>query len=267
METVDSPFPGMDPYLESPAYWQDFHATFVPALREQINAVLPDHYVARIEEEVVLLQPEAAKRHARPDVLVDRDPLAPSGGGGSLSPGGAAVAQLAPETLHNVVHLDPHTQTEIRILHLPHREVVTVVEVLSPTNKDGDGRGIYIEKRNRLLHRSINVVELDLLRAGRRIELVEPLPPGHYYALVSRADRRPECQVYTWTVRQPLPVIPIPLKAPEPDVKVDLAAAFRTAYQRGRYQRMVPYDAAPPGPGLGAAEVEWATRLAAELRR
>ena len=262
---MPSPFPGMDPYLEHPAYWPDFHATFLPALREQINAVLPHHYVARIEEEIVMLQPEALRRHARPDVLIDRDPLEPIGG--PRGRGGGAVAQLEPETLHNVVDLEPQTHTEIRILHLPQRDVVTVVEVLSPTNKEGDGRGIYIEKRNRLVHSSVNLVELDLLRAGRRIELEEPLPAGHYYALISRPERRPECQVYTWTVRQPLPVIPIPLKVPDPDVHVDVAAAFRTAYERGRYERLVQYEGQPPGPGLNGADVDWASGLAGEVRR
>lgn len=257
-----SPFPGMDPYLESPVYWQDFHSRFINSISESIADALPRSYFARIEEEVVLLEPETVSKAVRPDVLIGRDPFA----SGTSSSGGAAVAQLDPSTLHNLEHLDPHTHAYIEILREPDREVVTVIELLSPTNKDGNGRGIYLDKRNRLLRQSISVVELDLLRAGRRVDLVEPLPAGDYYALVSRADRRPECQVYNWTVRHPLPTIPIPLRAPDDDIRVNLGDAFAVAYQRGRYERMLSYEGVPPAPTLSPADAEWANQLAAKAR-
>jgi len=85
-------------------------------------------------------------------------------------------------------------------------------------------------------------VEIDLLRAGQRIALNKPLPPAHHYAFVSRSDRRPDCDVYHWSVRDPLPKIPVPLRPGTPDASADLAEAFAMAYKRGRYRRMVRYD-------------------------
>ena len=133
--------------------------------------------------------------------------------------------------------------------------VVSVIEVLSLANKTpGMGQDLYRQKQRELHEARVNLVEVDLLRAGRRLELDRPLPPAHYYAFVSPADRRPECVVYPWTARHPLPKLPVPLRSPDPDAHADLQAAFRLAYQRGRYGRLVDYVADPPPP---AFEGEW----------
>lgn len=254
-----SPFPGMDPYIESPTHWPDFHATFIQSWREAIADMLPDNYFARVGEDVVLIQPELPLRQARePDVLISRDPLRASGGATAVAGG----MRLAPTTLANVEYLDPHTEAFIEILRLPDQEVVAILELLSPTNKYGDGRGFYFEKRQQLLRQKIHIVELDLIRAGRRLEMDRPLPPGDYYAFVSRGDRRPLCDVYPWTVRSPLPSLPIPLLAPDKDIEVDLGEAFRIAYQRGRYQRLIRYDQPPPAPSFAGDDADWVTTTA-----
>ena len=258
---MPSPFPGMDPYLESPTHWSDFHSTLIHALREAINDRLPRNYAARIEEEVVFIQPDVLPRKIGPDVMVARDPLRTSG-----THGGAAVATVAdvePVTLGNVQSLDPHTEAHVRIVRLPDHELVTVVELFSPTNKYGDGRGFYIEKRERLMGQPVNIIELDLIRAGKRLGGFDrALPPGDYYAFVSRADRRPYTDVYTWGARRRLPPIPVPLRAPDPDVKVDLGAAFAVAYERGRYAGIVDYSAQPPPPPFAPEDAEWVTQTA-----
>ena len=92
----------------------------------------------------------------------------------------------------------------------------------------------------------MHLVELDLLIGGRRLPLEQALPVGDYYALISRSDHRPDCEVYSWTIRQPLPPIPIPLKAPDPDVILNLGAVFSTAYERGRYGRSIDYEVSAP---------------------
>lgn len=257
---MPSPFPGMDPYLESPTHWSDFHARFVNVLSETIADRLPNNYFARLGEDIVLIQPEVRLWQGRvPDVLVSRDPLRAGGGATALIGG----VRRAPTTLENVEYLDPHTAPFIEILRLPDQEVITVVELLSPSNKSTDGRGSYFEKRRQLLHQKIHLVELDLIRTGQRFTLNRPLPPGDYYAYVSRADRRPACDVYSWTVRVPLPVLPIPLLAPDPDIEVDLQSAFNVAYQRGRYDRLVRYNAPPPSPSFSGDDAEWVARTAA----
>src|SRR5262249_35258361 len=137
---------------------------------------------------------------------------------------------------------------------------VTIIELLSPTDKHGHGYDEYLYKRVSLIARSIHLVELDLLLGGRRLPMGRPLR-GDYHALVSRTEQRPQSSVYSWSIRDPLPAIPIPLLAPDPDVPLDLAAVFTTVYRRGQYERSIDY-AAPLDLPLGAANRGWAEELA-----
>jgi len=238
---MSSPFPGMDPYLEDPAFWPDFHATFVNYWREEVAARLPDHYEARLDEQVNLIQIPAGKpKRVRPDVSVTRDAGADSSHGPS-----STVGTLEPTTVPLLVEEETR-QTYIEILRRPDRTLVAVLELLSPANKAPSGRGQYLEKRNVVLRQEVHLVELDLLFGGERMPLDAPYPPGDYFALVARFDRRWDCDVYAWSVRDPLPTIPIPLLPEDGEVAVDLAAVFATTYERGRYARSLDYGAAAP---------------------
>ncbi len=139
-------------------------------------------------------------------------------------------------------------------------EVVTVLECLSPGNKraGGDGRREYLDKREAVLQSQAHIVELDLLRGGARLPTVTPLPPADYYAIVSRRQRRPAAAVYFWTIRDRLPTLPVPLKTGDPDVPLDLQAAFSTVYDRARYDLSLNYDfdLQPPPRGDDAAWVQ-----------
>src|SRR5207302_4006542 len=104
------------------------------------------------------------------------------------------------------------------------------------------GRVAYMAKRRDLLHHGVNLVEVDLLLSGHRLPMLAPLPDGDYYAFVTRWPGNDRCDVYGWSVRQPLPTIPVPLRPPDADVPLDLAAAFRAAYDLGRYSRLLRYD-------------------------
>jgi hypothetical protein len=144
----------------------------------------------------------------------------------------------------------------IKIVRMPDQKLVTSIELLSPWNKFGEGIGEYRHKPRSLVNQGVHVVELDLLRRGRRTELAEPLPAGHYYAFVFRADRRPDVSVYAWDMRRALPEIPIPLAAPDPDIRLALAAVVENAYQRGHYHRKVRYAGLPPEP-LSREDATW----------
>jgi hypothetical protein len=87
-----------------------------------------------------------------------------------------------------------------------------------------------------------------LLRGGERLPLRGPVPPGDGYAIISRAGRRPNAEVYAWPLDHPLPTIPIPLKAADADVPLDLQAAFSTVYDRAAYDLSLDYRASlsPP---------------------
>jgi Protein of unknown function (DUF4058) len=238
---VASPFPGMDPYLETPAFWSDFHASFVTYWRDALIDCLPGHYEVRIDEKVSLVGPSPQrKKLIEPDVAVTKRGNVPSP---SVAPTG--VLTLEPVTLSLLIEEEVH-ERHLEILHRPDRTLVAVLELLSPANKEEPGRTLYLAKRNALLHHSIHLIELDLLVKGRRLPLEEELPPGNYFAMVSRGDRRPKCDVYAWTVRHALPAIPIPLLSEDPDVWFDLGSLFTTTYERGRYDRSVDYSAPPP---------------------
>ncbi len=156
---------------------------------------------------------------------------------------------------------EPETMRRETYLVVRDREtmqIVTVIELLSPSNKrrNGDGCREYLMKREEFLSSPAHLVELDFLRGGIRLPVVGSLPPGDYYAIVSRANRRPRCEVYAWTLRDRLPSIPIPLKLGDDDAVVSLQEVFETVYQRARYDLSVKYDAALDPP-LNESEQQW----------
>ena len=108
------------------------------------------------------------------------------------------------------------------------------------------------------------VSELNLLVGGDRPALQSDWPAGDYYAMVIRSGRKPAAGVTAWSVRSSLPTVPVPLRAPDPDVPLDLAAAFQMAYERGRYARRLSF-ANPPSAPLAPEEKAWAAEQAAAL--
>src|SRR5580704_9755101 len=189
---MPSPFPGMDPYLEDPAYWSDFHASFLLYLRDTINEGLPANYEARIDEKVNLVEtvPDRIKL-LEPDLALSQDrPSLP----GVIA--ATATATLEPVTIPHLFIEEEQHERWIEILHRPERSLVSVLELLSPANKEEPGLHRYGDKRLALLHQEVHLVEVDLLLSGRRLPLRRPLPPADYYVLISRGDQRPNCQVY-----------------------------------------------------------------------
>jgi hypothetical protein len=232
-----SPFPGMDPFLEQPAFWSDFHSRFMNAWCERIDDGLPDHYEANLGEHVYLVEHEPeARKLSHPDISVTQ--LGSQGVAGT-SAGGTAT--LEPVTIPLTL-LDGPKEAYIEVLHRPDHTLVAVLELLSPANKEQPGRTEYLAKRRALLVQQIHLIELDLLLGGRRLPLQHPLPAGDCFYFLSHAERRPDCDVYAWNLRQALPTLPLPLRAPDPDIFIDLAAVFATAYERGRYHRKIDYD-------------------------
>ncbi len=203
-----SPFPGMDPYLEDPAFWRDFHQTFVGCWREAIADQLPDHYEARLDETVNLVHMDEAAKTIYPDVSVTRKRRA-----APARSKGSAVLLLEPVTIPHE-YLDEERQGLIKILRRPDRRLIAVLELLSPTNKNGAGFDQYRAKRRAVLEQNVHLVELDLLVGGTRPPLAKAPPAGDYYLFISRAEQRPNCQVSCWRVCDPLPMMPIPLHAP-----------------------------------------------------
>lgn len=250
---MPSPFPGMDPFLEDPVFWPDFHATFINYWREAIAEALPPQYEATLGERVYLIEHEPeARKLGFPDIAVSHGGEASAGP--RTSPSGAVA--LEPVTIPLTV-LEGPSETYIEILHQPDRTLVTTLELLSPANKEQPGRTEYLAKRRALIYQNVHIEELDLLLGGRRLPMEKALPAGDCYYFDSRADQRPDCQVYAWSLRQPLPTLPVPLRVPDADILIDLGAVFTTAYDRGRFARRLQYAKACPAP-LTADDRAWA---------
>ena len=173
--------------------------------------------------------------------------------------GRSGTAVLEPATTDmEYPETEPRTERHLQIIHRPTERVVTVLELLSPSNKapGQDGLGKYLDKRNEFLSSGCHLIELDLLRGGQRLPMSGPLPPGDYFAFVGRVGRKPRCQVFGWPLRAKLPPLPIPLLPEDPEATLDLDAAFDTAYESSFYSRRLPYRE-PLVPLLREADAAW----------
>ncbi len=240
------PFPGMDPYIESRAAWPDFHNRLVAEICNDLGVRLSDTYIARVDERIeVATWAQEPPRSFRPDALVGR--LEKHDVYPTVAPADRPVGLLEP-TLVEILDRDPEEirSTWVEIRALPNLELVTAIEVLSPINKSGQGRRAYLEKRDTLHGLRVNLVEIDLLLAGAPLPMKEPLDPGAYYAIVARGARLPIAEVYRWSVRDPLPQIPIPLREPDPDIQINLDSLVSRVYDLGRYARTLRHDTRLP---------------------
>lgn len=260
-----SPFPGMHPYLEQPAIWQDFHNRFLTYLGEALAGRLPEAYDARVEGQLRLVDgPPLAEGAYRPDLAVLRDDAFPPDqfGGAGAGGGGAAVAEPAILGLP-AAYQEEITETALLIHRWPEGDLVAAIELLSPHNKSGDGLADFRRKRRAMLALPIHWVEIDLLTGGTRMPFDRPLPRCDHYAAVARAGQRPRLEVYAWTIRQPLPTIPIPLRAPDADVPLDLGAVFADTYRRTRLDKALRrLSVGPPPARLSQEDAAWAAALA-----
>lgn len=250
---MPSPFPGMDPFIEGQR-WKDFHTTLITVVREMLMHRVRPRYVVEVQEYVYL-----ARTGEDPDRLIEPD-LAVVDAEGEWTDR-SADSRDAAVAIQPVVHTVPvpqrFRQAFLTIHSRNFQRVVTVIEVLSPWNKTaGEGQNEYLVKRNNVFCTPAHLVELDLLRGGRRLPTREPLGTSDFYAFVCRKERLPNVDVYGWTLKQPLPPVPIPLADDDPDVQLDLQAAFTTTYDRAGYDYSLDYNRAVE-PALEPSMTEW----------
>lgn len=251
---MPSPFPGMNPYLEQDDVWHDFHEAYLPQIREVVASQLAAHYVVKIDDHVYIHEPPGEQRTfiGRGDVLLaSRQP------GSSAS--GATATALAPAPV-TLPAIDVERISFLEIRDRRDRRLVTVIELLSPTNKySGPDREQYLGKRGQRLSSAVHLVEIDLLRGGPRMPFAAPIPECEYCVMVSRMETRPRADFWPIRLRDPLPTIPIPLRDPDPDARLDLQAVLHHVYDAARYVNYI-YEGTPQ-PGLNAADEAWAKEL------
>ena len=251
----------MDPYLEGPE-WRSVHTQLATQIGQQLVPLVRPRYVVRAEKVYILTAPEADDEGGRrsPDVIVRRTDLP---AGSSPIPTGVGAAVLDTPLHLRFATAEQVPQVTINIYDVADRSLVTAIEVLSPTNKDrSTGRADSLAKRQRVFQSDAHLIEIDLLRAGRRLPMFDPIPPTDYCMLVSRADRRPMTDVWPVSVRQRLPTLPVPLLPGDADASLDLQHAPSAMYDSWAYDLELDHTRPPPVP-LAGDDAAWAAELLA----
>ena len=264
---MPSPFPGMDPYLEHPGLFPGVHQGMIAVARATLNALLPPRYVADIGERVYIVQPE---RSIYPDVVIIEHPSARP----QREQIGTASAMIVGDPPWVVTYY-PVEMREVFIEILPvgdESRVITVIEVLSPSNKAAGsaGRELYLTKQQELFESQTHRIEIDLLRRGEHTVVVPRerlVSRGNwdYRVCLHRGEQGNRCEVWPVTVRQSLPRIYVPLADGDPDVVLDLQAVFNRCYDEGAYARRLDYRCEPTPP-LQGEDVMWVDEVLRDRR-
>ncbi len=259
---MPSPFPGMDPYLESTEYFGDFHDSYIIHLKESLQTILPPPYFAATGRRIWV---EVSQRYIDPDVRIHKNGTGPAA---AQKADHAAVAVAAKKPI--VVHV-PHderreTFVDIFVGKQGERQLVTTIEVLSPSNKaPGEhGRDLYIKKQEELLNSHTHLVEIDLLRGGVHSTAVpieraiHAAGPFDYHVCIHRFHDWEDFHVYPIALHEPLPVISVPLLPQDPQIDLNLQNVFDRCYDGGAYHRVVRYAQDRLEPPLRPEQAEWA---------
>jgi hypothetical protein len=244
----------MNPYLEREVAWSDFHVEFCKAIKKALVPQLQPNFYVKFNEHLYVHEVEENGRRlvGISDVSVTRK--------SKDGNGQAGVGLLtAPLNVRIAGVLVEERQPFLEIFDREDNTLVTVIELLSPTNKKvGKDRNQFLDKRLQILNSAVHYVEIDLLRGGPRLP-IEDMPDCDYYVLVSRAELRPQMGLWPLTVREPLPVIPIPLHEPKPDARIALQDLLHQVYDEAGYSNYV--YSGPPKPALRAEDAVWAKQF------
>ena len=258
---MKSPFPGMDPYIEECGLFEDLHQSLIDEMARALAKAVPSRYVVRKGKRayVELTENENPKEHVfKPDVGI----VAPATHPTLVPEGGLAVAD--PDADTESISMRAFIAEEFRESFIeiyvtePDRQLVTCIEVLSPSNKrhKSEGWDTYLRKRRGLLSGSANFVELDLLRKGTRMPMLDPWPNSPYTLLIARRHLAPRCRVLPAHYVRALPSLWVPLIKPDADVTLNIQGMIDSIHAEFHYDRDIDYTR-PLTPPLTADDSAW----------
>ncbi len=258
---MKSPFPGMDPYLEQAGLWNQVHHDLISDVRRFLMPLLLPKYSVAIEQLTYLsIMPPCEPPVGRPDGLIFSKS---SSNGFGIAPQVKPSGSVAVITKPRMVELPTfktHIHKYLVVRHMADKDVVTVIEILSPANKIGViGRKEYEEKRIKILSSLTNLVEIDLLQTGDPLPM-SPVAKSDYRIIVCRSYNHPKADAYLFGVRDIVPDIPIPLYWHDPEIILPLNQILHELYEKSRYDVFINYDK-PPKPQLSKNDVDWAREL------
>ncbi len=263
---MPSPFPGMDPYLEDPGFWQGFHTTLLTAIRAAITPMLPPGFYAEVEQHIWFLEEDQPTRpkHVKPDVYILEGPGEKNPGRRAASGAVVCTPPTIRATMPNIIReLGQHT---VRIRDVRNRKVITAIELLSPSNKfAGADRDRYLLTRDEFIANGTHMVEIDLLRSGNRLP-INLVPDGDYYIYVTDAAYYNEVAIWVLTVRDPIPPFQIPLTPQHAPLVLSLRPCIDRAYDEANYGPQLNYSH-PPVPPLRSTDAVWAADLLKKAAR
>lgn len=251
---MPNPFPGMNPYLESPELWRSVHNRLIVAIADWLTPQLLPRYLVDIEQRIYQISGEDALLIGIPDVTIQRTSTPRT-----ESDSNVAVAAPPSKSLKVTIPLPLELkETYLQVVEIENKKVVTVIEVLSPTNKrPGKGREMYETKRENVFNSRTHMVEIDLLRSYQPLPVFGNDIEGSYRILVSRANQKPLGDLYLFNLPDMIPQFPLPLRPDDAEPIVDLQALLNGVYDRAAYDFRIDYTAEPV-PALAEADAVWA---------
>lgn len=236
---MNSPFPGMNPYLENPALWREVHSLLIVAIFDSLNSQVRPKYRVAIEQRVYKASDEDSLLVGVADVAVQKTQAENKSKTGNIA---VAPRGVKPVTV-NLPMPETVRESYLEVRDIATKEVVTVIEVLSPKNKrSGEGRRAYNKKRLKVLGSASNLVEIDLLRDGKPMDILDNHIQSDYSILVSSFEKRPQADLYTFNLKENIPTFPIPLREGDREPIVDLQDLINGIYERASYDLVIDYS-------------------------
>jgi hypothetical protein len=215
------PFPGrIDPWSEAARFFQQIHANMIGHLLTQIqDPLVAMGYEAGRETSLQILE------RREPDIFIRREQGAsqslptwdyPAAAQQILAEPGLVIDFEAPE-LHAIYVTDFSTG-----------DLVTIVEIVSPSNKEQPKMSEYWAGRDRLIHKGINIVEIDPTRSVQHLLQDVLVATYAYHIAVYLPQQLP--RVIGIDFGEPLKRVALPLRGEV--VPMELQAAYDFAYQQ-----------------------------------
>ncbi|MBG1258497.1 DUF4058 family protein [Nostoc commune] len=230
---MGNPFPGMNPYLEQPELWHQVHNRLIVAIADDLTPQIAPKYRVSIEERVF--------KSVDDILLVGIADVAVANRNTTDTGTTLTAAKLTEPSKVRVPIPEQLTERFLEIRATQSKEVVAVIEILSPKNKRSkEGRAAYESKRQKILASATNLVEIDLLKQGESMPIFGATA-ADYSILVSRSYNRPDADLYTFNLKNPIPVFPVPLREGESEPIVDLQRLLNQVYERARFDLAIDY--------------------------
>jgi hypothetical protein len=259
---MPSPFPGMDPFLEDPFFWHQVHSRLIVALANDLGRRLRPKYYAAIETRTYLEDDAESIFVGIPDAIVF------SGKSAATTPQNTTTLAIPTVQPQKVRLVEPIEVKEryMEIRKVASHEVIAAVEVLSPKNKIGEGRKIYLKKRQTILASASHFVEIDFLRVAQPMPLEGIVRQSDYRILVSPAGVRPEADLYGFNLPDAIPVFLLPLRNEDSPIPINLGALLQTVYEEACFDLQIDYHQSVPEPLLSAPNTEWVKKILQQFK-